>query len=51
MDFDFDFKGSQGEFFPLNILFVKQDRFSWKGIYIFLEGFQGIPPLNIFNFI
>ncbi len=35
----------RGEFFPLNILFAKQDRFSLN--CIIFEGFQGIPPLNI----
>ncbi|MBP8718236.1 MAG: hypothetical protein KBI07_04000, partial [Candidatus Atribacteria bacterium] len=35
----------QGEEFPLRILVVKQDSFSLTSI--FLEGFQGIPPLII----
>jgi hypothetical protein len=39
------FRGSQGEGFPLNAWFDKQDIFSWKGILF--EGFQGILPLTI----
>jgi len=39
------FWGCQGEGFPLNILFMKQDYISLKSILF--EGFQGKPPLII----